>query len=161
MLKKLLEQYQLMEECVGCKSIDQVRCVIDKIAKYRDDPASFQFDNEKARRDKEALERKRHEEGKRKRFEARMIRKAKREGMKDLEYYLKLGASVPTVENVYRLRTKPKDVQLKEWKALDHTQHCMAFHLDSGGCKRGRACAFLHVDATGSNSFVESDEVAG
>jgi len=160
-LKNLLVKYQLMEECVACTSLEQVRCVVEKIAKYREDPTSFKFDLEKAKREKEALERKRHEEGKRKAFEARMIRKAKREGLEDREYYLKQGAKVPTADEVKRLRKLPRDIQLKEWKRLDHTQHCMSFHLDEGGCKRGRACAFLHVDATGSNTFVESEEVAG
>jgi hypothetical protein len=37
----------------------------------------------------------------------------------------------------------------------------MAFHLEEGGCKQDRACAFLHTDAKGANLFVELDKVAG
>ena len=50
------------------------------------------------------MARKRREEGKRKAYEARMIRKAKREGLSDLEYYLRIGANVPTVEIVKALK---------------------------------------------------------
>ena len=86
------------------------------------------------------------------------MRIAKREGKQDLEFYLRIGAEVPTVAIVERLKTLTKDEQLQEWKK-NHSQHCMAYHL--GNCKRDRACAFLHVDTKGRNSFVESDEVAG
>ena len=121
----------------------------------------FHFDKEKAQREKDAMERKKREEGKRKNYEARMIRKAKREGKTDLEYYLRQGSQVPTVEEIEKLRSLSKEMQLKKWKENDHSQHCMAFHLEDGGCKRDRACAFLHVDAKGANSFAEVDEVAG
>ena len=48
-----------------------------------------------------------HEEGKRKAFEERMARKAKREG-KEAGYYLSIGADVPTVEDLALLRSLPK-----------------------------------------------------
>lgn len=161
MCKVLLSEFQMMEECIGCKSIDEVGSILSKLETYRADPASFVFDKEKAIRDKEALEKKRREEGKRKAYEARMARKAKREGLADLEFYLRQGAEVPTVETVNRLKNLPRDAQLREWKTGEHSQHCLAYHLDPKGCKRDRACAFLHVEAKGSNSFVEQDEVAG
>jgi tRNA-dihydrouridine synthase 1 len=161
MLKHLLSKYQLMEECINSKSINDVQKVITKMRKYERDPSSFHFDKEKSRRDKEALDRKRREEGKRKAYEARMLRKAKREKRDDLEYYLRQGAKVPTVNEVKELRKLSKDEQMARWKAGDHSQHCLAFHLDEGGCKRDRACAFLHADALGENSFLEMDEVAG
>lgn len=160
MLKDMLNQYQLMEECVACQSVDEVQCILDRCKKYREDPESFVFDIAKAKQQKEALERKKREEGKRKAFEARMIRKAKREGKADLEHYLRIGAEVPTLRMIEKLMTLPRDEQLRLWKQK-HSQHCMSFHLDQGGCKRDRACAFLHVDAKGTNTFVESEEVAG
>ena len=160
MLKDILNQYQLMEECVACKTVEEVQSVVDRCRKYREDPKSFVYDKEKAERQKEVLERKRLEEGKRKAFEARMMRKAKREGKADLEHYLRIGAEVPTLGTIRKLKSLERDEQLRLWKQ-DHSQHCMAFHLDPEGCKRDRACAFLHTDAKGANSFVESDEVAG
>ena len=51
-------------------------------------PNSFVYVAEKEAKEKEALERKKWEEGKRKRYEERMQRKAKREG-KSLDYYIK------------------------------------------------------------------------
>jgi hypothetical protein len=150
-----------MEDCIASKSIADLRIVISKISTYERDPSKFHFDKEKAQREKEAMERKKREEGKRKAYEARMIRKAKREGKTDLEYYLRQGSQVPTVEEIERLKSLSKEMQLQKWKDNDHSQHCMAFHLEEGGCKRDRACAFLHVDAKGANSFAEVDEVAG
>ncbi len=85
-LKDELATYQLMEECLACSSVDKIEKVVNKIKHYRDNPGSFQFDVERAKRDREALERKKIEEGKRKAYEARMIRKAKREKREDLEY---------------------------------------------------------------------------
>lgn len=160
-LKIELGEYQLMEECTASKSIDDIRDVIAKVVKYQNDPASFTFDLAKAKKDKVALAKKKLEEGKRKRYEGRMMRKAKREGRSDLEYYLRQGAAVPTVEEIDMLCSLSYEGQLKAWKANDHSQHCMGYHLEEGGCKRDRACAFLHVDAIGKNTFHETDEVAG
>ena len=84
--KDELTTYQLMGECLSCKSVNDVENILLKIQHYRKNPGSFQFDIDKAKRDREALERKKLEEGKRKAFEARMIRKAKREKREDLEY---------------------------------------------------------------------------
>ena len=161
MLKELLNQYQLMEECLNSKSINEVQSVINKIRKYQNYPSTFQYDKEKEKKEKEALDQKRREEGKRKAFEARMMRKAKREGRDDLEYYLRQGAKVPSVQEVKMLRKLSEEEQMRCWKVGDHSQHCIAFHLFEGGCKRDRSCAFLHVDALGENSFQEMEEVAG
>jgi tRNA-dihydrouridine synthase 1 len=161
-LKDELKTYQLMEDCLQCSSIDEVEILAKKIQDYQQNPNSFQFDQQKAKAEKEAIERKRIEEGKRKEFEARMIRKAKREGKtgSDLEYYLRVGTTVPTIETVSVLRSLSKEEQLKLWKDHDHSQHCMTFHLE-GDCSRGRRCAFLHVPSQTQTTFVESDEVAG
>ena len=158
-LKNELNKYQLMEECVASKTIEDLRDILAKVSKYKKDPASFHFDKAKAQKDKDAIERKKREEGKRKAYEARMMRKAKREGKADLEFYLRQGAQLPTVGEVQDLKKQPKDEQMRRWKSQEHSQHCMAFHLDE--CKRDRTCAFLHTDAKGLNAFAESDEVAG
>ena len=159
-LKADLTKYQLMEECLTCPTLDRLSSILDKIQTYRHHPASFQFDREKAQREKQALERKKQQEGKRKEFEARMIRKAKREGREDREYYLHIGAAVPTQAIIDRLKGLSPAEALQCWKK-DHAQHCMNFHMNPDGCKRGRTCAFLHVDASCTNNFDEKDEVAG
>ena len=158
-LKVELAQYQCMEECLKCQTLEEVAALIRRIRGYQQDPSSFQYDKEKARQEKEALERKKHEEGKRKQYEARMLRKAKREG-KDVEFYLRQGAVVPTAETVQTLRKLDKPEQLQLWKDRNHSQHCLAFHLQ-GECPRGRGCAFLHVASSTSNTFDEANEVAG
>jgi hypothetical protein len=159
-LKTELTSYQLMEECLACKSVHQVEALVLRIQGYQKDPASFSYDVEKARKEKEALARKKAEEGRRKNYEARMIRKAKREGKKDLEFYLRQGASVPTLETVQELKCLTKEGQMKLWKEREHSQHCLVFHL-TGECPRGRGCAFLHVTSKTDTTFNETDEVAG
>lgn len=155
-LKEDLLKYQLMEELLGCEHVDQVQLILDKVEAYFSRPETFVYDQAKANEQKEALERKKREEGKRKEYEARMMRKAKREG-KDPNHYLSIGAAVPTVDVVRRLKKMGREAALESWKR-DHSQHCLSYHLDPEGCKRGRSCAFLHVDV---NDFVEGDEVAG
>lgn len=128
-----------------------------------------------------------------------MVRRAKREGrLNDLGYYLRIGSIVPTTTEVVRLKgilnnmlpsvgncivdgdgndemTKKKrcrEIVMKEWEKMDHSQHCSSFHLDAGGCKRGRSCAFMHVEARvvgldgvtilgDGGALVEEEEVAG
>jgi tRNA-dihydrouridine synthase 1 len=156
MLKEDLMRYQLMEDLLRCELLNQVEEILLKIDSYKKNPKSFVYDQAKATEHREALERKRREEGKRKDYESRMMRKAKREG-KDLNFYLNVGAAVPSTETVKRLRAMGRDEAMEAWKK-EHSQHCLSYHLDPDGCNRGRACAFLHVE---SNSFVEVDEVAG
>jgi tRNA-dihydrouridine synthase len=161
-LKIELATFQRMEECLACQTVDQVQALVQKIRGYQADPASFSFDKLKAKQEKEALERAKQEAGKRKAYEARMMRKAKREGkINDLEFYLRQGAVVPTAATVKELLTLDKQQQLQLWKDRDHSQHCIGFHLNEGNCPRGRACAFLHVASTTANTFDESNEVAG
>jgi len=160
MCKELLEKYQLMNECIACTSIDSVEKILSKCAGYIKHPETFLYDQDKAKKDREALECKRREEGKRKAYEARMIRKAKREGLVDREYYLRIGAEVPSKTTISKLKLLSKEDALAAWKK-SHSQHCMSYHLDDGGCKRDRACAFLHSEAKDENKFDEADEVAG
>jgi hypothetical protein len=127
--------------------------------RYRADPSTFVFDSARAKSEAEALKRRKLEEGKRKAYEARMLRKAKREGKSDLHYYLSQGAALPTAAQMQAYRQMERDQVLTVWKQ-HHSQHCMPFHLDAHGCPRDRACAFLHVEQS-ANTFRETDEVAG
>ena len=149
-----------MEECLASTCIADIRKIFDKIAIYQSNPKSFEYDKEKAHREKEALEKKKREEGKRKAYEARMLRKAKREGREDLDYYLRLGSDIPTITLIESLKKLPKEKQLKVWKE-NHSQHCLAYHLDPNGCNRDRKCAFLHSDARRETAFFEDDECCG
>jgi hypothetical protein len=159
MLKDMLTQYQMLEECLSCETMDQMRGILGKLEGYRANPATFVHDNARAKQEKDALERKKLEEGKRKAYEARMIRKAKREGKTDLHCYLNIGSELPTADELEQFQKLPRDQVLAVWKKR-HLQHCLSFHLD-GCCKRGLACAFLHVAVPGRNVFVEKDECAG
>ena len=159
-LKALLDQYQLMEECISANSIDELLSIIQKIRLYQEKPELFVFDKAKAQKEKDALDRKRQEEGKRKAYEARMMRKAKREGKSDLMHYLHIGAELPTCAILTTLKALPHNEAMNKWKTK-HSQHCFAFHMDENGCQRGRACAFLHVEVLGSNAFEEKEEVSG
>jgi hypothetical protein len=152
-LKAELTRYQLMEECLSCKSVNAVEALVLKIRGYQNDPASFSFDVEKAKKEKEALDRKKIEEGKRKNYEARMIRKAKREGMADLDFYLRQGAAAPTLETVKELKKLSREDQMKLWKEREHSQHCLAFHLNGECPTRGRGCAVWHVASITMTTF--------
>jgi tRNA-dihydrouridine synthase 1 len=107
MLKDSLVQYQLLEECLACENVQQVHDIVMRIKEYRASPASFTYDREKAKEVKVALERKKREEGKRKAYEARMMRKAKREGKTDLmvraclQLFLHHGVYHTTLYNVW------------------------------------------------------------
>jgi tRNA-dihydrouridine synthase 1 len=84
MIKDTLIKYQMLEECLACENLPQVYEIFLKIKGYRDFPITFSFDQDKAKELKAIRERKAREEGRRKDYEARMMRKAKREGKKDL-----------------------------------------------------------------------------
>lgn len=144
MCRDELNSFQLMEECVNATSVEQVRSVVRQAQMYEKE--GYTFDPMKEERAKAALARRKHEEGKRKRFEERMVRKAKREG-RDAEHYLSIGAACPTLEELYQLRSMPKDRAFAIWKDK-HSQHCYDYHLGTSKCSRDRACAFLHVDAS-------------
>jgi len=171
MCRDLLVQYQLLEACLRAPTVVHLRRLLDQMRHYRAHPEAFVYDRQKAQLEKEALARQKAEEGRRQAYEARMIRKAKREHRTDPHYYLKQGAAVPTAAQLqeYR-RLAAREELLAVWKR-QHGQHCLAHHLDEAGCPRGpRKCAFLHVDvvraaddgsSNNKNVFVERDEVAG
>ena len=114
----LLTKYQLMEECVNCKSLQELSAITAQIAGYEDGSQSFSFDRDKALREKAAIERRKQEEGKRKAFEDRMRRKAKREGLADLDFYLQAGAENPTQEELNAWKGQLGLVQVQDGLGL-------------------------------------------
>ena len=146
MCKEKFNSYQLMEECVQSKSIQEVRSVVLLAQKY--DKDGYTFDPDKESKAKAALARRKHEEGKRKRFEERMVRKAKREG-KDPGHYLAIGVECPSLEDLAKLKTMTRETAFEIWRDK-HSQHCFDFHLKAdGGCERGaRAPFFMRIRPT-------------
>ena len=132
----------MLENCLAAKTPLEVRKIIEQAIKYRDE-GGFQYDPEKELREKQALARKKFEEGKRRRFEDRMVRKAKREGLSDLNHYLNQGVEPPTVEDLQALKMMKQGERFELWK-IKFSQHCYRFHFEN--CTRDRACAFLHTD---------------
>lgn len=159
MLKEPLDRYQLMEDCLRCMSIEEIRTkVLDCIERYQSNPSSFVFDQQKAQAEKQAIAIRKEQEGKRKDYEARMMRKAKREG-RDRMYYLQIGAEPPTRSKVAEFRNIPDQKEsMLLWKEK-HSQHCFLHHISE--CPRGRTCAFLHMECADGNNFQEQDELAG
>jgi tRNA-dihydrouridine synthase 1 len=147
-------KYQLMEDCVSCKSSEELKCVITEAIKYKE-TNSFVYDKDKEKKAKENQEKRKREEGKRKLFEERMVRKAKREKKTDLHFYLSQGSENPTIEKLEELKKLPKELCFEIWKSK-HSQHCYNYHFEAGGCHRDRTCSFLHHDP----SFIEENVVA-
>ena len=144
-----LEKYQLMIELVECSSTEQVKVILQEAINIRDRCATtgkeFVKDSKKTARVAEAVARRKREEGKRKEFEKRMIRKAKREG-KDLDFYLNIGSENPTAAEISELLKLPSEQAFELWKQR-HSQHCFVFHMNSDKCPRERTCSFIHADA--------------
>ena len=138
-----LTAFQLMEEMCACDNIDKIIEIVQKCKHYQQ-TQSYIFDPEKELKAKKAIERRKHEEGKRKRYEARMTRKAKREG-KDESFYLSIGAENPTLERLQYLKSIPHAEAFASWRER-HSQHCFEYHFNPEKCKRDRTCAFLHAD---------------
>lgn len=144
MCKDDLMKYQLMEKCMAATTVEEVRAIVQEMTNYSINH-NYQFDPKRAKAEKEAIERRKREEGKRKEYEARMMRKAKREG-KDLNYYLMQGVEAPTSETIDHLKKLSKEEAFDYWKK-NHGQHCWAYHFHPEGCERDRKCAFLHTDS--------------
>lgn len=143
-IRDALNEYQLMETLVQCQNVDEVLNVILKAESYAKS-GNYKFDPLMEQKAKAAAERRKRDEGKRKDFEARMMRKAKREG-KNPDYYLSKGLEPPTLEDINELKKHPnKEEAFAIWKER-FSQHCHNYHFASDGCQRERTCPFLHVD---------------
>lgn len=139
-----LEKYQLLGDLLDSTNETDIKRIILNVIEYEKNPDSFHFDSIKNKQMKEMWERKKREEGKRKEYEARMVRKAKREG-KELNYYLLRGSENPTQEEVVTLKAMSQEKSFAIWKEK-HSQHCYEFHFGANGCHRERTCSFLHAD---------------
>ena len=145
MCKEQLIKFQLMEKCLKADSRNIIIDIINKIESYLKDPEKFIFNKEIEEHEKSALDRKKWEEGKRKRFEDRMRRKAKREGLKDIEYYISQGIDPPSIQEITYIKNLDENAGLIHWKTLKkYKQHCFWYHY--GKCPRDRSCGFLHSD---------------
>ena len=146
--------FQLMEDCVSCKNSEELKGVVKQALSYKT-LNNFIYDKDKEKKAKEILEKRKREEGKRKLFEERMIRKAKREKKENLHFYLSQGAQNPSIEKLAELKKLPKEIGFEIWKN-NHSQHCYNYHFEVAGCHRDRTCSFLHHDP----SFVDDGAVA-
>lgn len=96
---------------------------------------------------------------KRREFEQRMERKARREGKPD-DAYTRSGRVPPTDTQVAQLRALAPPERMAWWSAR-FGQHCLAFHVE-GECERAQGehgCAFLHVSPTAA-AATEAPDVA-
>jgi len=150
-LKEELAAYQLMEDLVACQSLQAVKKVVLEAKEYKE-KGNYVFDPDKDKKAKLAIERRKLNEGKRKAYEERMTRKAKREG-KELSYYLQQGIDNPTVEDLQEMKKMKKEDAFNKWKEKHH-QHCFEFHFNPLGCHRERTCSFLHADAQYNDTVV-------
>jgi tRNA-dihydrouridine synthase len=151
MCKDELIRYQLLDDCLSATCVADMEKVVDEAIGYQKN-GGFVFDALKEKKAKEAAERKKREEGKRKEYEARMGRKAKREG-KPLNFYIEQGAAAPAYEEVQLLKRLSKEESFAVWKSK-YAQHCYAFHFDEEKCVRERTCMFLHADSRFASSEV-------
>ena len=149
--KDALDAYDALDELLDGPDVDAARKVLERCRQYCTGEKNYSEDAaKKASAKKRAADRLRTREA-RKRFEGRMIRKAKREG-KPLDFYVKQGLDKPSPDDLRKLRSiKDEKARLSAWNAK-HRQHCIAFHLSS--CKRGDSCAFLHDAVVESSDLV-------
>lgn len=150
MLRNPLTKFQLTEEMMSAKNLEEARSLAHRLAGYARGDMEFTYDAERAKREREAAARRKAELGRRRDYEARMRRKAAREG-KPMDYYLEQGASPPTLAQLEEARSLPEEKRLGWWKGR-FSQHCFAYHLQAGGCQRERACAFLHADPSNAGA---------
>jgi hypothetical protein len=146
-----LTDFQLMEECIKCENNEDIRTIVNKAIEYKKDKNNYIYDKDKEKKMKEEYEKRKKEEGKRKLFEDRMIRKAKREKKEDLNFYLV--SKNPSFIKLKELKCMETDKAFDIWKK-EYSQHCYNFHFDANGCHRDRTCSFLHFDVL----YAETDD---
>lgn len=156
-IKNELNKYQLLNDLCNSKDLNNIHNICLQCQLYENGDKIYIYDNNKEIKEKKELEKRKHEEGKRKRYEERMTRKAKRENKSDLTYYLSQGLENPTSELINKLKillsNNKKDEVFDIWKSK-HGQHCYEYHFNPNRiekCKRERTCAFLHCDPSYDN----------
>ena len=146
MAKESLVKVQLLAEVLEAADGKSLTALVQEAIQR--EQTGFRPDPERVKAEREALELKKWREQTRKRFEERMIRKAKRAGLEG-DHFLKQGSEVPTVERLKELKAMAPDAAWADWKTR-HGQHCWAMHMQEGGCTRERSCAFLHAEVSTS-----------
>jgi tRNA-dihydrouridine synthase len=153
-----LTKYELLEACINANHPSEVKNIILKMKQYEKE-GGFELDKNRILKAKEAMEKLKRQENHRKEYEKRMMRKAKREG-KELDYYLRIGAELPSIQRLQELRNMTREESFSIWKQL-HLQHCYAYHIHHHEgmkkCDRDRTCAFLHMDP----SYSDEKEIYG
>eukprot|EP00658_Telonema_sp_P-2_P033719 TRINITY_DN24693_c0_g1_i3.p1 TRINITY_DN24693_c0_g1~~TRINITY_DN24693_c0_g1_i3.p1 ORF type:complete len:331 (+),score=71.21 TRINITY_DN24693_c0_g1_i3:188-1180(+) len=148
--KQELNRYQLMEEMRSAESAARVKEIVQQCVQY-ELHGGFVWSDEKRKASEEKAKRTKLAASSRARFEARMKRKAAREG-KDAGFYLKTGPP-PSPAAVCELLKIDKAERVGAWRTQGFGQHCMEYHLSE--CGRMKDCAFLHTDFGG----VEPDQM--
>lgn len=144
-------RYQMMHRCAAAQSTNDLVPLIDECINYANGTVSFVYDEERQRREENAINRKKREIEKRKKYVGRMQRKARREG-KPVDHYLKIGLDPPTADDLTQARKiESEELRLAWWKQ-NFSQHCFSFHCRVGGCQRERACAFMHFEVAGTGA---------
>lgn len=139
--KRPLEAYDALDDLLDAGDAAGARRVLDRCARFARGDEAYVADPARRANAKSRAAKRLETRAARKRFEERMIRKAKREG-KALDFYVKQGADAPTKADLDAYRAMADEAaRLAAWNAK-HKQHCLTFHL--GKCPRGDACAFIH-----------------
>eukprot|EP00912_Choanoflagellata_sp_UC4_P002163 UC4_evm2s1370 len=149
MLRDCLNDFQLMIRCRSAESRKELHDIILLCAEYKSGTRKFVFDEDLMKREKEDAELRKKNMDKRKEYEKRMMRKAKREG-KPEKFYLEDGSEQPTKEDLDNIKAieDPK-LRITTW-AAKFKQHCYNYHFSS--CVRKTGCAFLHVSVGSKDS---------
>lgn len=158
MCRSELMKYQLLDACIAADNPDALRKIVKQCVKYSSGRTSFVEDPAVQRRQNEAADRRKIEQKKRRDYETRMIRKARREGVDEYKY-LDLGSSPPGPLDIQAVIAIPEPQRMSWWRER-FAQHCFAFHCAKDGCTRERACAFLHAELTSASdpSWLREDQ---
>ena len=117
-----------MDDLVAAESLAEVQATVYRLLALRSRPEPFLPDPDKARKAREASERRKADASKRKAFEERMVRKARRQGL-PLDHYLQQGLANPTFAGIRELKKVPDEAQrMALWRAA-HAQHCFNYHF--------------------------------
>eukprot|EP00928_Gymnodinium_smaydae_P056279 TRINITY_DN3968_c0_g1_i1.p1 TRINITY_DN3968_c0_g1~~TRINITY_DN3968_c0_g1_i1.p1 ORF type:complete len:711 (-),score=131.56 TRINITY_DN3968_c0_g1_i1:52-2157(-) len=188
--REYLSKYQMVEEVARLvesapgkfkddaerrsAALKRLRELIEQCIKYRDGKEQFTYDANKAREAQQRQKAKKQELVARRKFEERMIRKAKREGLDDY-HYLKTGAA-PCKSDVAAVRAVETEAgQKAKWKARFGSfcfDYCVQGRCrfagntgsaSSSGTKNassGALCPFKHYDVLDSAAAADGIEAA-
>ena len=142
--KSQLNSFQLMDDIKAAASVAEVESIVQQCIDY-ETKGDFVWSHEKSEHAAQKAVRRKMVESSREKFEARMKRKAIRDG-KDENFYLNTGPA-PSPDVLLKLKATPEGERVAAWREWGLGQHCMAHHID--GCPRldaGKECSFLHAE---------------